>query len=464
MFANIPEDYIIKIKADALDALTKLDEEYLACQDLVEQFCKTNKILISSVRALIGQPRKRAEVVSVYAPNPFPVARDLSHFLLGVLRNFIYLKTVLKNEELFIEYRCRKVAEIFTLQKYASIDFFTMMQPVDMNGLLYLPVPIELMELYHKLYLPEKFDEWEELFNIESQLFDKWKVESKLPSAKSESRYRPFVTPSHRHIAIIKSIIADFAKTNNCVLVGHWAMSDIMQLPTEKIQLISSSSIEMDMQNIGICLAQTIKPPPNITVREQKLHITKDFRIRRFTIYLVGNDGKQIPIADIFNNASFELVPYTITKRHIVIKDRNRDALLFDGEFRIGTSPVLLRFLLIDLWTLRLIRKLGKIDQSLYNYRSLELMRFVASVRHKLTKKDILNKEYIGIYKDYVVEKRIYNYQNKQNIRPYVPSYESLHSSASSASSASDSSASDSSASSSSTSSSESSPEVASSL
>ena len=80
--------------------------------------------------------------------------------------------------------------------------------------------------------------------------------------------------------------------------------------------------------------------PFEITYREHELHIPKDIRIRRYTIYIqipCDEDGKcpvrQITLMDIFTNATYELVPWISSNRFLKRKNK-----LFPKNIKIGND------------------------------------------------------------------------------------------------------------------------------
>ena len=83
-------------------------------------------------------------------------------------------------------------------------------------------------------------------------------------------------------------------------------------------------------------------------MKEQSLKITNDDRILRNTIYITNTNASKSEkaIIDIFNSASYELIPYN---KLSVYSGSKKQSIV-----NIGNPYVIMRFLLIDYWTIRI--------------------------------------------------------------------------------------------------------------
>lgn len=361
-----------------------LDKKYTECQRVIEKYCYDNKILIDP-----PDNTGRAEVVKLYSTRPFEISKALADHLFSAFKGHIYMKTVLKNEELFIEYFCRKVAEIHLIPHYADVDFSELIIPDEGK---YIPRSLLLIDLFHKLYLPEMKD----LHTHLEKRTDEMMLSIKATKIKLDN-YHGFLTKLRRKIL-------PYAQKVGLVIIGSWAIGDF----SERLQLISQMNIDIDFAAITGALKDE---RVILSKREQRLHLFSDFRIRRHTIYVELSDKKSVPLVDLFNCGLFELVPFTsVMKIGSYVDTIN--------HFRVGTYPVLMRFMLIDLWILELVHRMKKINDVLYNKRKAEIMSRMISV---FEQKNNTISDYIGVYRDYNVEKRIYNDENKKIAFPYIP-------------------------------------------
>jgi hypothetical protein len=86
----------------------------------------------------------------------------------------------------------------------------------------------------------------------------------------------------------------------------------------------------------------------NLTFVEYKLNLPRDFRIKKYTIYMQGRD--RTPLFDIFNSTNFEMIPFWEI-----------------NNYKIGNPFVLLRFQFINLWSLRIILNIGSESKFIEN-------------------------------------------------------------------------------------------------
>jgi hypothetical protein len=64
----------------------------------------------------------------------------------------------------------------------------------------------------------------------------------------------------------------------------------------------------------------------------------------------------------IYNSAQYDLIPFNLARYE-------------KNKIQVGNPFVLLRFLLIDYWTLRIIKLLNYIDEKFYKHRTNSILR-----------------------------------------------------------------------------------------
>ena len=173
----------------------------------------------------------------------------------------------------------------------------------------------------------------------------------------------------------------------------------------DKIQIIVEEPVEVIFNELSSYLRTMTKY--SITYREQVLHIPKDFRTRRFTFYITVPTLKgttEIAFMDVFNGGSFELIPFEKVQTYF-----------------IGSQYTLLRFLFIDLFIIRLIKELNLLDSDTLKKKLASLWDDITFVRdNKELAERNFGLNYIGIYHDYSVDKKIENSKAKVHY-PYYP-------------------------------------------
>jgi hypothetical protein len=207
--------------------------------------------------------------------------------------------------------------------------------------------------------------------------------------------------------AIKISIVKDWLpKQHKTILIGPWAydwlnLQKDLCVNVEKIQLIS----EMDPQELLNNLQRYVYTlsKSTISLREQELHIPKDFRISRYTYYIQIKSERGIvekPFLDLFNCAQFDVIPY-----------QNIDGI------QVGYKWVILRFLFIDLWIIKLIKKLGLLTEKILEKKIEYIWNLVKYFHDNIIDGYI---EYLGVYHDYMIDKKMATLSNKR-FYTYVP-------------------------------------------
>jgi hypothetical protein len=240
------------------------------------------------------------------------------------------------------------------------------------------------------------------------------------------------------------------------VVIGHWALHVIeaskdpnskMSSSVEKLQVITSIYIKRSIEDVTNFLKKYTNS--KISSRRQDLHIPKDFRTSRYTIY-ISVDGKDKAFMDIFDCGTFELVPYipfSLKTTYAGVKkdsqfnrgrgrahsrnrgnnrDRSRSRSRSGGgdEFiiKVGNPYVLLRFLVIDLWIIRMIHEMGHLTNDMLKVKTKYIMFVIDKIKNpELGIHDkVFGSSYVGIYKDYDISKKVNNLKGKM-FYPYYP-------------------------------------------
>ena len=282
------------------------------------------------------------------------------------------------------------------------------------------------MDIYHKLYLPNYYDEWKTLLGQEKSLYEiitkdipQNKKESKKETKKETKENCP-TCKDKRQIDInnIKHLMLKFFDNENYVLIGDIAHKLISSKLSDKdhisknIQIISENAIEQDYQNIVNYLSLYTKH--GIYYKKKKLYVQKDNRIFKYTLFIKyptitstkGSRGIDKQFLDIYNCAEFELIPY-ISKKHNNI------------SLRVGNLFVQMRFLLIDLWLYRVLKYLKDIDDKVFKEKCLNIYTTMNTIK-KLLPISFKDK-YMGINYDEKIAQKISISENNIKKSSYYP-------------------------------------------
>jgi hypothetical protein len=423
MFSTILEKgFMENLKSQALVKIKEERNRYAEIIKIIEDYSKENELIISNVYVLINNPDHPNniydKVYNIYTNNPFLHSNNLINKMHQSLttdeKKFLKLKTIKEQAEFSIEYDMRTILNLFKVQKFKAIESVEILKPVKINGLFYMPPEIETIDNYHILYDCSKFDKHKDALILEPILYEQI-ITRKNKGIIGNAECVPCKQKQKDLVELIKvSIVIDWIPSQqNIALIGIWAYKWLneksIDIDKEKIQIISSLTPEELLEQLRIYSKAFSKF--EITIKEQELHIPKDFRTRRFTYYMSVITEKGTidkPFLDLFNCANFELIPC------VKINSFGKDIL-------IGSKYVLLRFFMIDLWILRLIKNMGLITNEILRIKMDRIINIVEDIRGKTGDRLQQNEYYfIGIFRDYNIDKKKANLSGKK-FYPYYP-------------------------------------------
>jgi hypothetical protein len=417
----VKTDFLQHAKDQAISTIKKDRDQYSAVWETIDKYCKDHKLIISNVYALLkttnGLSALFYKTYKIYTSNPFRHANALAneihkHMLDDEKRQYTKLRTVLEHEEFIIDYDCRVVVYIYKLQKHKSVEPIDIIKPVNIANIYYMPSEIELIDIYHQLY---KMNELEQNTQYEELLFNQ--VSKRKESGILGSGCKELKKQYLEAVKVDLCLNWIMSTEKKQILIGAWAHDwiilgkDKLCSNVEKIQIISDMSHTevltslnkyMKLSNIRL----------TVTMREQELHIPKDFRTSRYTYYVNVDTERGIvekPFLDLFNCAEFEVVPYYII-----------------DNMNIGYKYVILRFLFIDLWIIRVIKTLGLLTSDVLNKKLIYIWKLIEYFRQLDTFSEW---NFIGTHIDAVIYKKI-NTVNEKLYHPYYPEiYKKIHNS-----------------------------------
>lgn len=264
----------------------------------------------------------------------------------------VALRTDIKYKEFTISINARMFFKIYALGQYRGLELAKIMGPTIKPTLFTkepvgcIPEEIQLIDIYRTLYTPAKISMWSASIEAEKTIYDAIKFLARKAVGGGSD-----VAPKSDNVGgisntIIAAVLNMIADEPSQVLVGDYALAaiGIEKLPN-RIQFIAEGPIE----DIVSIVERTIKKTHsgysgNVTSAKFMLNVPGDFQIIKYTLYLTGKE--QIPLADVFNSAEYEMIPWWVGRSS-------------KGNIKIGNPWVLLRFQFIDIWALRLILNIG---------------------------------------------------------------------------------------------------------
>ena len=266
----------------------------------------------------------------------------------------LMMKTLLPNNRYGIFINSRQFVEIIQIPS----DSVKIIEPVlsqfgDHKPQLISP-EVLLLDLYRGLYSPNRADDWPELLKIESSLYSHLK--QRLPEIQKRLR----ADGGSVDRKAVQAEIISWMQDRDVVLIGEHALQILLDYRAKHpvVQMIAQDPAQV---------AETLQKMFSGTVSRRPLHIMSDFRLERVTVRM---DDKEI--AYIYNAASYDLIPWNPATRG-------------NKMLRIGNPFVLLRFLLVDFWTVRLFLISGKIDKGFAQNRIDQIIMSLLSLRSQLS-------------------------------------------------------------------------------
>jgi len=261
-----------------------------------------------------------------YAINAFRKSTELATLFFeldNVLGRYTKVSTKIKYYEFSILVDERELIRMTNI----NYNLTKVIDPVYKYDILFLGNDILNVAILEKLCSPIYVKEWSELklneVNFSVKGIDGKTLKSDIVETKSD---------------VIKLIYEKFICDSDYVLIGSVAISGNI---SHRLQIITPNLFEDDIEKL--------KEVVDFKYDIIDLKFITNYRLKRMTIHVNGQS-----IMDIFNCAQYELVPYyKISSKQ------------YKGKFiKVGTKYVLMRFRLIDFWSIKVLLYDKKIDLS----------------------------------------------------------------------------------------------------
>lgn len=209
--------------------------------------------------------------------------------------------------------------------------------------LLCIGPEVGLLSIYASLCNPALSSSWVENLLLES------KLRTRYISTDNVSKRRISGEPPY--------YLMKYISGPGRVLIGPAAIAalvDKRQPGDERLQIITVTPLEQEAKEITALIdGETVWKIEN-------LKIPSDHRVQRLTVHMIV-DGRREALIDVYNSAAFDLIPYTVVK-------------INHTDVKIGTPFVLMRYRLIDMWTIQILIRMNAIDAN-YAKKVLSDMR-----------------------------------------------------------------------------------------
>lgn len=261
-----------------------------------------------------------------YAINAFKKSTELAMLFFeldSTLGRYTKVMTMIKYHEFSISVDERVLIRMTNI----NYNLTKVIEPVYKYDILFLGNDILNVAILEKLCSPVYVKEWDEL-KLNEVNFSVKGIDGKTLKADT------IETKNN----VIQLIYEKFICDSDYVLIGSIAITGNI---SHRLQIITSNTFEEDIEKLkGII---------DFKYDIIDLKFITNFRLKRMTIHVNGQS-----IMDVFNCAQYELVPYyKISSKQ------------YKGKtVKIGTKYVLMRFRLIDFWSIKVLLYDKKIDLS----------------------------------------------------------------------------------------------------
>lgn len=348
-------DKLGELIADAKKFVLENDRaKYKPYFETAEKFCSDRGIVIggaNGIELLLGhEMTKDSFFWELYCSDVFENGKALIEALYATKVNHVdsrtlYLQTNIKNRELTILVDARYLFKIYSLETYRGVSLSGTMNTVQVDGWFgakvnVFPPAIVLISLYQGLYSPSKCGQWEDLCAAEKLVYQKF------IASENAGEIQGGFDRSVADDIMLHSLLKD----NRIVLIGDYAMSKYGISVGSRIQILT----DIPMEELATMTSRVLSNEKNqlrkIKVTHSRtsyarfnLNIPSDFQISKHTMYAVVG-GEQIPLYDVFNSPEYEQIPYNVI-----------------DKIQVAAPYVLLRFIFIDIWIIKLIIGIGRV-------------------------------------------------------------------------------------------------------
>lgn len=394
----------------------KSAEEYVLTHDRLkykdfftaaEIFCTANGMIIGGqvgIDLLCEKPlTKDSWFWELYTDNVFETAKKFADNLAAVdnpLSKTVALQTNIKYTEYTVMINANFMFKIYALSKYRGVELISVMNPIKLTGYFgnpinVIPEEIQLINIYKNLYNPMKAP-WTAEINSEAILF-----------SRMEKKFAGGEIVGGADLKEQKYTVVKLLKNEDFIILGDYAIYYFCKMmkckfDTEpRLQLITEKPLD------EIVALVEKKSNVKIIYNNFNLNVPSEFQLKKFTIY-VSKDDKQMPVADIFNSTSYELVPFMRRKK-----------------IRIANPFVVLKFIFIDIWIVKLIMNINpeKDENSIRRIKSL--LNGAKAIRDLYQQMGpdmlFLTKNHAGVYINEAIAKKKLIKDKGERFKTYYP-------------------------------------------
>lgn len=407
MFEKFVEDYLDALINDAKDSDHIVQYDNIPVYEEILNYCKQNNLMISNVSNMIDSFKRvgvgdiaakcggplnaySSDILKEYSMDTNPMTKFIIYgpFIFKHANNLA--NQICINHTQFVELFTTLKGRLFNMKVSGEAGIITF---VDIRTEFiklapaiagkWLPPNIELINIYHQLYAPQFYCNRNILIEHESKC---WPLFLDMHDTKCKPLKRSFP---------YNSVVLTWLKNrSDCILIGPMATTHANR-NNYKIQIVTSMPSGHIADEIKLLMRRVAKLP-NIESRSYLAeNIPGEYRLTKTIMY-----NKNDHIVEIFNTASYDLIPY------IVVDD-----------IQVGLPYTLLYHMILDVWFIGTLGERKTLPQRAVKHI---ICGYIDIMKHVRAKKYNIDKPmFMGTYKDDSLAKKRLSLSNR--IRPYYP-------------------------------------------
>ena len=388
-------EWYLKLFDDVLAEAKKsghvVQEQYFPIYKAVINYVREEGLMLSDVETLVKKERSAMSVFTIYGEDISRHANRLAN-ILAEINIYVVMYTTTKDEDFSITVDGNRMVQFYNVHARLAASIV----PVVVDGVRMYPPEMELIDVYHKLYLPSYAAEWDRLSDVEGVL--RGEVARRVggtEGGKDKGKGKGGVPWS---AAVVMGWLRG---REDCLIVGVNAINIMEGVDkyVQKFQVVTSGDVDKFIDGFASMVFQC----SGVRV-QKKLHrvgLATEPRLTKTVVSVAKDGGGCTAVLDVFNAAAFELVPYTVRV-----------------GVRVGHPYVVRMFLLIDLWLVRILGTLKLMDKG-------GVDRIAAGIIDDMKRIDKFGgavrggEEYLGVHVDLARFKQKASLDN--GVYPYYP-------------------------------------------
>lgn len=383
--------------------------------DFILNYVNDTDLIISDLDLLLGQ-KIYWDNILIYALDAEATANDLIKILCKTYGNLFVLRISEYDFTFYIEYKVRRMCTITKLLIYDKYGIDTIIKPKiisykDNKKLKLLPSLIEIINQYDLLYDPKNYTEWEDVLDHIKKLevMALKDVEYSLNANNERLDVSPSLITTNLPITKIKGkntekilkieTLLEFLADTDYLLISNLDDLDKFNHDLEVLEIISKNDIDFDIEFLQKFLN---KYDISIVYKEHNLYIPKEHAMTKYNIYMQYNNGKSIikqRIMSIYNNTTYQLVNY-------------ENKVINSKLYKMVDPVTVIKFIYISIWTNIIYNRISNYSDKVFKEFINNKLSLLKHYQNKMNIKWQEKTNYVGIYINPAVNKKILNIKN----------------------------------------------------